>query len=464
MPRPAIGLVSAYFTLFDAQMPADFRARQEAAAIRLRDALGEHFEVACSTGLLTSVEDGEAANASLRRTSLDAIVFAPTMAAPPAYAAAALADLSAPVVLWNAPATDRLDDDLDQAAAHEHTTLLGALMLANVLVRQGRRAHVVTASLGDPAAMDRLLRTVRALAAGHRVRGRTVLRIGDPFPGYLNVESSAEQLARLGVREHRVERDELERAVAEVDEAQLADLGAELDSHGWRGAPDERAARLAAAMRRLATEHQALCGTVNCHGPLVRRNPRIGVPACLGTSVCAASGVPFSCTGDQPTALALALGRALAGSALYCEIYAPELATGTLLLANGGEGDVGLAAGAVTIVPSSHYPGVHGAGSALAFAPRLGRVTLVSLTPLRESWRLVWALGELTESRYPRMQAPNAMFRFALPDDSPAAATLALDRWLASGATHHNALVPGHLDLELPLVADALGIESHRVA
>lgn len=440
-------------------MPADFRARQEAVAARCRDALAEHFDVAWDSGLLTSEAEGEAANAALRAADLDAIVFAPAMAAPPAYAAAALAGLPAPVVLWNAPSVDRLGEDLDQASAHEHTTMLGVLMLANVLIRGGRTAHAVTASFDDEEGLARLRRTVRALAVAHRLRGRTVLRIGDPFPGYLNVASDDAQLEALGVREQRVERDELERTFATIDAVELERLRDTLTEHGWHGEADERGARLAATMHALVERHGAICGTVNCHGPLIRGNPRIGVPACLGSSACTAAGVPFSCTGDQPTAIALALGRALAGSVLYCELYAPELATGTLLLANGGEGDAGWAAGPVRIVPSSHYPGVNGAGSALSFAPPAGPVTLISLSPLAAGWRLVWALGELVESRYPRMQAPNAMLRFAGDD-----ARAALDRWLASGATHHNALVPGHLDVELPLAAGALGVESHRVA
>src|SRR5581483_5709500 len=111
--------------------------------------------------------------------------------------------------------------------------------------------------------------------------------------------------------------------------------------------------------------------------------------------------------------------------------------------------------GGVRLVPSAHYPGVNGAGTALAFDLPPGPVTVLSLSPIGSSWRLVWGCGELLESRYPRMQAPNAMFRF-----SSSAPAEALDAWLGSGATHHNALIPGHLDLELPLVANALAIEA----
>jgi hypothetical protein len=64
----------------------------------------------------------------------------------------------------------------------------------------------------------------------------------------------------------------------------------------------------------------------------------------------------------------------------------------------------------------------------------------------------------VVESRYSDMRGPNGMFRF---DSGPAGP--ALEAWIASGATHHNALVPGRLDVEVPALVGALGIRSHRV-
>src|SRR5204862_6972309 len=133
--------------------------------------------------------------------------------------------------------------------------------------------------------------------------------------------------------------DELEATYDGIGPVELADTRAEIAGHGWNGKPDERGIRVAAALRSLAEKYDAVCGAVNCHGPLLRRNERIGVPACLGVSVCTAAGVPLACMADVPTAVALTLGRILAGRVLYCEFYSPEPDTGMLLIANGGEGD-----------------------------------------------------------------------------------------------------------------------------
>jgi L-arabinose isomerase len=162
----------------------------------------------------------------------------------------------------------------------------------------------------------------------------------------------------------------------------------------------------------------------------------------------------------MPTALALVLARAVSGRALYCEFYTPERETGLMLLAAGGEGDPEWAdpAQPVVVEPNEHYPGHHGAGASLSFRLEPGPATALSLSPVQETWRLAWASGEIVEARFDTMGGPNGMFRF----DSGAAYEAGA-RWIASGATHHNALAGGRLDVEMPVLARALGIEEVRV-
>ncbi len=447
---PSIGLVSVYFTLFDEVMPPGFRSEREHAAAAFVTALRSDFDVVYP-GLVASEEDGRRVNAELRKERLDAIVFAPSMAAPPTYALAALEGLDVPVVVWNSPAGGRFGDDITQADATANSTQVGSVMVANVLVRTGRPFAAVTASLDDRAALGRVLRTVRGAAAAASLRGAVALRVGDPIPGYADVESTDEQLACLGVSEASVSVEELNEAFRRASPARADD---------WQETADLRSARLAGALADLAEQHQAALGTVNCHSSWLRSNPEIGICACLGVSLLTGRGIPFSCTGDQPAALALLVARRLSGRALYCEFYAPELETGLMLLAAGGEGDPAWAdVGGVRIEANDHYPGLHGAGASVSFDLEPGPATAISLSPMSSSsWRLVWATGEIVETRYRRMGGPNAMFRFDTGPSNQVATS-----WIESGATHHNALALGRLDVEIPVFARALGVEAVRV-
>jgi L-arabinose isomerase len=462
---PRVALVSVRFALFDAQMPPDFRGRMLAHVDRSTAILREHFEVV--TTELIEDEDGAArVRDALRDARVEAVVFAPAMAAPPRYAEVALSALPAemPLVVWNAPSITRLGPDLDQATATQHSTTVGAVMYANVLVREGRPAAVVTASHADPEGLQRLIRTVRAVAAAGSLRGATVLRVGDPIPGYTDVEASTEDLADLGLREVAIDRDAWADAVEAVSPGAGDQVIEEARGRGWEGDPGAAAARsgqVAVALRAALDRERAVCGTVNCHGPWFRRERRVGVVACLGVVMESERGRPIACTGDQPTAIVLYLARRIAGAALYSECYAPELESDLMLVAGGGEGDPAWAdtdAGGITLLPNRHYPGEAGEGASIEYVMRTGPATLLSLSPTRAGWVIAWATGEVTESRYRGMRGPNAMFRF----DSGAVGD-ATSRWIGSGATHHNALAPGRLDVEVPALATALRIRAVRV-
>ena len=461
MPRPRIALLSVRFAMFDAQMPPDFPARMRAHAARSADVLGEVFDVVAPE--LIEDEAGACRVAEeLGSVSLDAVVFAPAMAAPPSYAAIALERATAPLVIWNAPAIARLADGLTQAQATEHTTTVGALMYGNVRVREGRPPLVVTARHDDPSGISRLLRTVRGAAAAGSLRDSVVLRVGDAIPGYLDVDATAADLAALGLREVAVDLGAWEATVHDADPTAATALLDDVRGR-WAGDPGleaERSARVAIALDEAMSGAGAIAGTVNCHGPWFRSSEQVGITACLAVACQAERGRSIACTGDQPTAITLHLARQIAGSALYCEGYTPEAETGLLLVAAGGEGDPAWAdpPGAVTLEANDHYPGVHGAGAGLAFALRRGPATLMSLSPTSAGWTLAWATGEIVESRYDAMRGPNGMFSF---DSGPAVE--AIDGWIASGATHHNALAPGRLDVEIPALASALGLRSVRI-
>lgn len=462
VPRRRVGVVSCYFPLFEKQMPPGFRSDREQTARCYAELLAREFDVV-DAGTLASDADGERANALLREARPDVVVFAPSMAAPPSYVAHALAGLSAPLVIWNGPTIDRLPGGLTQAEATVNSSQVAAVMLANPLVRDARPFAAVTASPSDDDDVDRLVRTVRAAAVASVVRGSALLRVGSWLPGYLDVESTAAELARLGVTEHAVRVEELDEAFEAVAAERVEGGLAELDGRGWErraGPADARSMRLALALHDLATSLNAVAATVNCHSDVLRWNPRIGVTACLGASLLTGEGIPVSCTGDLPTALALVLARALSGRALYSEFYTPERETGLMLLAAGGEGDPAWAdpSHPVVVEPNDHYPGDHGAGTSISFRLEQGPATALSLSPAGDTWRLAWATGEIVEARYDTMGGPNGMFRFDSGSAFEAGA-----RWIASGATHHNALARGRLDVEIPVLARALGIEEVRV-
>src|SRR4051812_35670888 len=386
-------------------MRSGFVERMRGAAVRHAEVLRRSFDVV-ETGVIESEADARAAAEQLGRERFDAVVFAPAMAAPPVFGLLALEGCAAPVVLWNALPQRTIAVDLTQAEATENSTTVGCTMFANALLRAGRPAPTVTASLDDEPRLELLRRTVTAAAAAGSLRGAAFLRVGAPVAGYINVEASAAQLDELGVREVDVTGEELGEAFAAASPADAAAVLDEPRAAGLQGDPGpqaERSARLAHALATLLDRHGAVAGTVNCHGPLLRFSEAVGIVACLAVARETLRGRPLSCTGDQPVAIALHLARRLAGAALYNECYAAEPDTGLLLVAAGGEGDPRWADGPVALEANDHYPGHHGQGTSVAFALRQGPATLLSTSPVDRGWQLAWATGEIVETRSRRM-------------------------------------------------------------
>ena len=396
--------------------------------------------------------------------ALDAIVVVPAMAAPPTPVMWALEGIAAPIVIWNAPRIATIGPDLTQKDATVHTTAVACVMLANTLLRQGRRFAVVTANPGDAVAMTELHRSMNAVAAASTVRGATAIRIGDVMPGYSDVEASAVQLSELGVTEQSVGVEELNGAFSDVSEDEAhADCFRRL--RGWAGdtRPANKTFRVrgtALTLERLMDAHEAAFGTVNCHGLFFRGNNLIGITACLGVSLLSSSGDRSAAPETSPLDSRCNWRRRLAGGALLQRVLA-RLSfrrvsccsrRGAKVTTHGvGRVPSRICSQTVTILERS------------VKVPRcLSRSIMsrrrFSLSPLDHGWRLSWATGEIVDSRYPRMGGPNAMFRFDSGHVKDAG-----NAWIGSGATHHHALADGRLDLKIPLLAAALGVEDVRV-
>ena len=275
------------------------------------------------------------------------------------------------------------------------------------------------------------------------------------------MEVTGEQLVGLGVEVIDVDPPGIAAAFGAMGDGEVSALVGELRDRFEAGRVDDqvlaRSARLALAMKELCYRNDASAGAVNCHGDALRWNPEVGVTACLGVALCTEAGLPFACTGDIPTAIALAMGKRLAGSALYCELYQVDFPGNWILVANGGEGDLTIRAASsdVTLLPEDHYMGDHGPGTAVAFELPAGPATLISLSPLDHSdgWVLVGAEGQILDSKHHAMEGPNGMFRF----DSGGVAE-AYARWCEAGATHHAAVLPGRHGDVLRLTAGMLRI------
>jgi L-arabinose isomerase len=471
-PRKArLAVVHPYWTLWEHTAPAGFRARRMALAARVAEDVGEGFSIA-AVDEVASVGDGERVGARLAAFDADVLLVLQTMAVPPAYVLAALDRLPGlPVVIWAFHESGLVGDTFDHGDITTQGATVGAPMLSNMLIRLGRPFELVLGRRDDPVTTTRVREALRMGGAASSVRRARLGRVGRPIPGYLHVDLDEGELREaMGVTVVAIDPDEVVARYREVPAGRVRDLEAEVRA-GWALEGDvtedgslERSLRAALALEDMAVEHRLDAGAFNCHVPQFRFGEEIGIAPCFGLGRLTTMGVPFTCTGDVVTAVAMLTTKRLGGAALYHEIEAIDYASGEVVIANSGEHDLAwLAPGErPRLRRNGWFCGKDPrCGVCAVLEPPPGPATLVGFTPhpaARGGFRYVVARGELTERRFPVTGTANGAFRFR--DGSVEEAWA---RWAAAGVNHHSSATPGDLSGAVDSVARLLGVEAVTV-
>ena len=444
MGRRLIGLLPTLSLAYEG-MPADLQERKRAEAVAaarvLELGLGDEVLLAEP---VSSVAEGEAAGRALRDADVYAVVVLPTIATMAAFPWAALDLVQAPVVVWSRTETSpepRSTSDVVYASSP-----IGAAAIGNVLARSGRPFRVAS----GPDLSERAAAFLRGARAAGSLRGAAFAHFGgDVWPGMLDVilDRGAFEKA-LGGRIVDLEPDWAAGPAGLPDGVEIG----EIEPEALR-----RSLALAGAVRAACEEAGVVAGSFHCHGDAFAGNPAVGVVCCAAVNAMTAGGVPFACTGDDCTAVALFLAQSIGDSAQYLELDAPHDGLDACLVSSGGEGDLRLARddAPIRLAANRFFSGKAGRGAALDFALRPGPATLVGFTPVGNGFRVIALEASVIDELPPDLGVPRGYVRF--PGRQ---ASRAFEAWCEAGANHHLALAPGHHAEALRAFAEITGIEA----
>jgi L-arabinose isomerase len=461
-----IAVLAGYMPFFDSVMPSNYRAQKtEWGAARAHE-LGAAGKVYYS-GLIDGFESARRVAQELAGFDPDVLVFMPTMAAPAGYQWEAVRELGRrPTVILNLHDLEQIGREYVSQSIVAHSANVGCMMINNVLRRHGWPAVVVTGRVGATSTQARAQRAVQSAAVAGQLRRARFGILGAPIEGYINVTCDAADLrAAVGCELVDICVDEWLDSYESASSSAVSALQAQLSqAYVVQVAdPDEltRSVRLCVALEQIVHRHELDGGTLNCRHEFGVEHPKIGLIGCLANSYLTTSGLPFTCTGDTITAIAMFLGKQLSGNALYCELDTIDYTRDAVLCANTGEGDFCQAAERPCIRASGKESGRTSRGCSVFYTPTRGAATAIAFTPRLEAkggYLILAAQGELTEIPPTSLQMPHAMFRF---ENGPVEA--GLSRWIAAGPTHHVSLSTGSLATQLSEVAHHLGIEFESV-
>ncbi len=465
-PAVRVGLLLPYWSFFEPSTDGiDLRADRDDVAQRVAARLtGLGFDV-IRTPLADSEGAARSAAQCLRDHDVQAVLVVFTMAAPPAYTLAALDEvIDLPLVIWTLQGSTPNSLSMSDIVVDGGT--VGTTMVTNVLGRASRPYALVIGPENDGAAVDEVRDHVNAAALAHGLRRARIGRVGEPIPGYLCVDADDSLLERtLGVTIMRLSPGDLQQRYQSVDASAVGDLARDARStFEWTDDAEEGGSlsdslRLAHALRGLDEEVGLDAGTLNCHVPELRFAHDPGISPCFALGQETTRGIPWSCTGDVLTAIAMLVAKRLSGAALYHEIEAIDRDTGECLLANSGEHDLAWCNQDETPLLRRNPWFLRDArcGTCAWFPLRSGPATLVACTPsAREAsgFRFIASEGAITERRLSASPTVGGAFRFS-GDGDP---TAAWRRWAEAGANHHDALAAGHIAGQIAILARYLGV------
>ncbi len=390
----------------------------------------------------------------------DVLLVVQTMAAPPSHALAVLDHMAQPVVIWALQDAAVIPADFSAG----HITSLGATvgtpMLTNVLHRLERPFELVVSAPHDDQAASAVASRLRAGAVAGRLVGSRLARVGRPMVGYACVDADDEELARaLGLEVVALSPLELKQRYDAVSDEELARQRRTAAGYQQEPPPDptenlDRSLRLAAALEALDRAGGFAAGAMNCHVPEIRFGPDPGLTPCYGLGCETTRGVPWSCTGDVLTAVALLVGKQLSGAALYHEVEAIDFATGEVAVANSGEHDLGWCPADRTpsLGPNPWFAADERTGYRIRFELPAGPASMIGFAHQPDhpsGFGFVVAEGHITGRELPDNPTVGGMFRF-----SHEPVTEAWTRWAAAGVNHHSAISPGHLGSAVAAMAN----------
>ena len=465
--KPRVALLQPFWDFFEGAFDGDLRGDREALLAEIEGLLD------VDVCLAEAVDGREAAATAAERVAAaepDALILAVTMAAPPAFALAALERLPRlPLVVLAAGRRSSYPDDYSHADVTAEGATVGSAQLVSSLHRRQRPHALLAIALDEERAAGRISREVRRATAAGRLRRARIGQVGRPIDGYDCVECDPELLrAQIGAELIEIDPGEVRDAYLEADSQATGPLAREVAT-AFRLAPGlagtagyERTLRMAKALESLDRELDLDAGAMNCHVEEIRfaSGPGPGLAPCFALGRETSAGVPWSCAGDVPTAVAMLTAKLLGGAALYHEIEALDRASGEALLANSGEHDLACADPSrdPTLVRNRWWEDDPCPGACACFSPPPGPATLLGFTPHPESrggFRFVVAEGAFSARCLPETGTANAAFRFAGNEDVVEAWT----RWVQTGVNHHGAATPGHIGADVVAVAAHLGID-----
>ena len=463
--RTRVGLVAGGLGTYWPQFP-DLLPQLQASATRVSERMKALDCEVVDVGFISDAEDGARAAEQLRVAGCDLIVGFLTTYMTASMLVPIAQRSGSPVLLINLQPTEAMDHatfDTGQWLAYCGACPLPEM--ANAFLRCGIAFRSVSGYLEDERAWAKIGRWVKAAGVRGALRGGRHGLMGHLYPGMLDVSTDLTLItANLGGHVEVLEFDDLRVRVAAVTDSETEERVAlarsvfELDD--TVRAEDLRwAARVSAGIDRLVADFGLDSLAYYHRGLEGEQHERLGAGMILGASLATARGVPMCGEYELRTSLAMLIADRLGAGGSFTELQALNFTDGVVEMGHDGPAHLAVSARRPLLRGLGVYHGKRGWGVSVEFDVKPGPATVFGFAQERDGgFRFVASAGEVVPGPLLRIGNTTSRVRFA---EDPGEW---VDRWSASGISHHWVLGVGDLRPELRATADLLGAEFTEVS
>lgn len=340
-PRPRVALLGTYLELYNTALP-DYEARMRRFAESVADALRDAVDVAFAA-LSTHAEQACGHVRRAEDAGVDALLLLSLGYTNSLTVTPALVETRLPLVLLNTQSLEEVTAEYTFDDLVDNHGMQGIQDIASVLVRAGRRFHLVTGLLSQADTRAALVDCLEACRAARRLRSSRLTRLGQPQAGMGDMEVDAGQLLdAFGIDYADLSPADLAGCAQQAAETAIAEAMA-FDREHFAIAADltaddhARSARLEIGLRDLVRQHH-LDGLTFSFDHLAK-TPGIETLPFLGISKLMGDGLAYAGEGDLLATAGGVMAHGLCGETNFTEMYTMDFRNNGVLNSHMAEGN-----------------------------------------------------------------------------------------------------------------------------
>lgn len=413
-------------------------------------------------GMVDSQEKAKAAGQLFRQDGVNIVFVHLTTYVSSENLLPLVRDLNVPIILLNVQSVKALDlDNIKTIGAWlgQGATCAGLPEMTAGLLRYEKTFDVISGYLRGDAAVDEAIQQwCDATAAVSALQAGNVGVMGRTYPGMMDLNVDETHILKktgtyvwhanwediVSELQQPISEEQIQQASGDIQQSFIIDEGVDKESLRY-------ASKALVATERLVKRKNLIALPNHFEVEPSGEVGRILGVSNLIFSILMRKGIACPVEADIKAAIGLFLLKQVGGSATLAEFYSMDFNDGSCLIGHSGAADPCISSQKPKLIYTPVFHGKPGAGFLTQFSPDPGPVTMMAFAQdAQGSYRFIIAEGEVIAGKTLQLGDTNARIRFGSDLRG------FINRWCATGPTHHCMISLGHHISKMEKVAKLL--------